>query len=215
MLRHVIPATSPRRLSSLWITPARRISGFSAWMWRTAPICAPWISPFTLTVTSAVGEYEIWTLYRGDGADCSWEPLEGVFEKKAAMIGYECTLSWEATSQDIDLCDLESKVFGVGSMSPSYILPEPGASNAGKLMVLGTGCSISASVMPREEQSLGPSILPLNRTMVFPPGDVFYFIVELENPGNICEIDLYLYLEECDLDKSVWNFLTVNGKNGR
>lgn len=152
-------------------------------------------------------EYDIWELLSGDGSDCTWDPLEGVFEKKAAMVGYECTLSWEAASQDLDLCDLESKVFGVGTMSQSYILPEPGACNAGDIDGLGDWLLYLGKCDAQGTAILGSFDIAPKPNDGLPPGDVFYFTVELEEPGNICEIDLYLYLDEWDLDKSVWEFL--------
>lgn len=151
-------------------------------------------------------EYEIWELVSGDGAGCSWDLLEGVFDKKSAMIGYECTLNWVLTSQDIDLCELGSQVFGVGSISPSYILPEPGASNAGEIDGLGDWLLYTGKCDSQGGAVTGSFDIAPKPDDGLPPGDVFYFTVELENPGNICDIDLYLYLEEWDFEKSVWKF---------
>lgn len=89
----------------------------------------------------------------------------------------------------------------------NYIEPEPG-DNQGEIdgfgdwmIYLGQCNPASGDVMASFDIATKPEDgLPGSE-------DVFYFTLELENPENICELDLYLYFNNCDYEKGVWEFL--------
>jgi len=157
-------------------------------------------------------DYELWELISQDSEACNWEILNADFVKEpvyaggSCIIGYECYLAWETVSGDADFSELAGRTFGIGSSSPSYILPEPGVTNSGEIDGLGDWILYLGRCEVQGGSVMGSFQMADKPNDGLPVGDAFYFNVDLENSGNICEVDLYLYLQECDLDKGVWEF---------
>lgn len=149
-------------------------------------------------------EYGIWKLVvEGDYCNpCEWEFIGGDFGKvnvgDECSPDYECILGWELTSVDYDFCcGFEDTIFGIGP------IPEEGPdfSDEGVITVGEEPDQyIVGWTLDLEKCEDSPDI---SGTVVFEPlnpdpdyegdGEAFFFSLDLENPDNICLLDLCLY----------------------
>ncbi len=154
-------------------------------------------------------EYGIWELISSDCTGCSWEFLGGEFSKNEECPP-ECMLSWTLEKPDEYsgdfFCDLMDRTFGVGPKPPTYVIPEPG-DNEGEMAPWGDWMIYLGQCNPESGDVMASFDIATQPDDGLEPGDAFYFTLEFENPENICEVDLYLYLKDCSDEKGIWEFL--------
>lgn len=148
--------------------------------------------------------YGIWKLLsEGDQCtSCDWEYVGGVHSVEETVEcppEYVCTLTWELTSTDYNFCcGFEEIIFGIGP------IPEeegPDFSDEG-IIVVGeepdqymVGWTLNMEKCEESPDIAGSvTFEPVNPDPDY-TGDeeAFFFSLDLENPENICSLDLCLY----------------------